>query len=299
MRLSRALPALITAILISSNLFAQEPAAPPPPATPPPVEPQIELNLVNLPTTLSVARHKSYTRFTHRFSRDLGLGDFGDLAADLFSLDNGAVIGLEYRFGITSSLQAGIHRNTLDKTLQVFSRWDLARQGGRLPVGLSAFASIEGLDNLQDGHQPGIGTVVSFTRGQTLAVYASPTFVDGTRDAGLLGGTPHQHDHFPAADVPVNPHEGDEHAGHDGTFFVGLGTRLRLRPSVFVVGEISPRLAGHDPGDAGWGVSLEKWTRGHTLALTLTNFFGTTPGQIARGGTDALYLGFNITRKFQ
>jgi hypothetical protein len=29
-----------------------------------------------------------------------------------------------------------------------------------------------------------------------------------------------------------------------------------------------------------------------------TNFFGTTPGQIARGGTDAMYLGFNITRKF-
>lgn len=53
----------------------------------------------------------------------------------------------------------------------------------------------------------------------------------------------------------------------------------------------------------GWGVSLEKWTvekwtRGHTLALTLTNFFGTTPGQIARGGDGTLHLGFNITRKF-
>lgn len=48
-----------------------------------------------------------------------------------------------------------------------------------------------------------------------------------------------------------------------------------------------------------WGLALEKWTRGHTLALTLTNSFATTPGQIARGGTpDALYLGFNITRKF-
>ena len=48
-----------------------------------------------------------------------------------------------------------------------------------------------------------------------------------------------------------------------------------------------------------WGVALEKWTRGHTLQLNVTNSFATTPGQIARGGTpNAIYLGFNITRKF-
>ena len=48
-----------------------------------------------------------------------------------------------------------------------------------------------------------------------------------------------------------------------------------------------------------WGVGVEKWTRGHTLQLNVTNSFATTPGQIARGGTpSAIYLGFNITRKF-
>ncbi len=295
---SRILPLPILALFLCPPAFAQDAAAPP---APKPVEPEIELNLVNLPTTLSIGRHKSYTRFTHRFSRDLGLGDFGDLASDLFSLDNGAVMGLEYRFGITSALHAGVHRNTVDKTLQLFSRWDAFRQRGRLPVGISAFATIEGLDNLQEGHQPGAGAVISFTRGQAIALYASPTYVDGTRDAGLLGGTPHEHDHIATADEGIDTQdeeETDEHAHHEGTFFVGLGTRLRLRPSVFVVGEISPRVAGHDPGDAAWGVSIEKWTRGHTLALTLTNFFGTTPGQIARGGADALYIGFNITRKF-
>jgi hypothetical protein len=300
---------LILALTVFTAVFACRPAAAQDPSVPAPapVQPQIELNLVNLPTTLSIARHKSYTRFTHRFARDLGLGDFSDLAADLFSLDNGAVMGLEYRFGVTSTIQAGIHRNTLSKTLQLFGRWDALHQGRQLPVGVSAFASIEGLDNLQEGHQPGIGAVVSFTRGQALAFYASPTFVNGTREAELLGGGSHDHDHdhlatagIQPAGIQVDDHEGeeDEHAHHDGTFFVGLGTRLRVRPSVFVVGEISPRLAGHDPGEAGWGVSIEKWTRGHTLALTLTNFYGTTPGQIARGGADALYLGFNITRKF-
>jgi hypothetical protein len=293
MRLNPLIPSFLVAILVSSPASGQVA----PSLSPAPPEPQIELNLVNLPTTLSVRRHRSYTRITHRFSRDLGLGDFGDLAADLFSLDNGAVLGFEYRFGITSAIQAGVHRNTLDKTLQLFGRWDALRQD-RLPVGGSVFASIEGLDNLQEGHQPGGGVVLSFTGGQRLALYASPTFVDGTREAESLGEGAHEHDHIPAADVPSDPQDEEEHAHHDGTFFVGLGTRLRLLPTVFVVGEISPRLAGHDPGEAAWGVSIEKWTRGHTLALTLTNTFGTTPGQIARGGNDALYLGFNITRKF-
>jgi hypothetical protein len=293
MRLDPFIAALVVALLVSSPSSGQDAASPPPTAP----EPQIELNLVSLPTTLSIRRHRSYTRITHRFSRDLGLGDFGDLAADLFSLDNGAVLGFEYRFGITSAIHAGLHRNTLDKTLQLLGRWDALRQG-RLPVGASVFASVEGLDNLQEGHQPGAGVVLSFTRGQRLALYASPTFVDGTREAESLGAGAHDHDHFPAADVPSDLHDEEEHAHHDGTFFLGLGTRLRLLPSVFVVGEISPRLAGHDPGEAAWGVSIEKWTRGHTLALTLTNTFGTTPGQIARGGNDALYLGFNITRKF-
>ena len=50
-----------------------------------------------------------------------------------------------------------------------------------------------------------------------------------------------------------------------------------------------------------WGVAVEKRTKGggHTLQLNFTNSFGTTFGQIARGGdTHNVYLGFNITRKF-
>ena len=277
----------------ASPLFAQEPRAPGP------QDSEIEINLVNLPTTQSLTRRRSYMRITHRFARDLGLGDFSDLASDFFSLDNGAVIGLEYRFGITNNLHAGLHRNTQSKTLQAFGRWDALRQG-RLPFGASLFGSVEGLDNLQEGHQPAIGGVLSYTRGRALGLYLSPTFVDGTREAGEISGIGHghDHDHLALADEPVDAHDGQDHSAHDGTFFLGVGARLRVLPTVFLAGEISPRLSGHDPGDAGWGIALEKVTRGHTLALTLTNSFGTTPGQIARGGTDALYLGFNITRKF-
>src|SRR5687767_12941808 len=89
----------------------------PDPATPAVAPPaQTELNVINLPTTRSLERHRSYFRLTHRFARDLRRGDFGSLAEDLFSLDSGAIIGLEYRFGITDRLQAAVHRSLLSKT---------------------------------------------------------------------------------------------------------------------------------------------------------------------------------------
>ena len=272
-----------------------------------PPDPQVELNVITLPTTQSLRSHQSYFRLTHRFNRDLTLGDFSDLAQDLFALDNGALLGLEYRFGITSNVQAGIYRSTIDKTLQVFGRWDAVRQGQGLPFGVSAAATIEGLDNMQDGYQPGAGAVLSKTFGRALALYASPTYVWGTFDAELVAAEldgedhDHGHEHLVALADTTAGHDGEDHAEHagEGTFFIGLGARVRLRPSVFALGEFTPRVSGHDPGDHMWAVAIEKSTRGHTLALTLTNSYATTPGQIARGGTpDALYLGFNITRKF-
>ncbi|MBA2260177.1 MAG: hypothetical protein H0W18_14880 [Acidobacteria bacterium] len=294
---ARCLSALAVCCLLTPlAAFAQESQAP---ETASRSDPQIELNLIALPTTQSISRHRGYFRLTHRFARDLRLGDFSDLANDFFALDNGAVIGFEYRFAVEENIHVGIHRSTLNKALQLFSRWDAVRQGQRLPVGLSGFATIEALDNLQDGHQPGAGAVVSRTWGQALALYASPTYVYGTFDAERIASGMVGHDHGHKLTGRHDAHEAEEHASHKSTFYVGLGGRLRVRPTVFLVGEFTPRVSGHDPGDAMWGVALEKWTRGHTLQLNLTNSFATTPGQIARGGTpDAIYLGFNITRKF-
>ena len=58
---------------------------------------------------------------THRFARPLS-GDFGSLAADLFGLDSGAQIGLEYRFGIVPNGEIGIHR-TSDRTIEFFTQY--------------------------------------------------------------------------------------------------------------------------------------------------------------------------------
>src|SRR5262245_38406235 len=73
---------------------------------------QPDFVVVNLPTTLRVPKFKSAFRVTHRFGRPLGQGSFGDLTEDLFGLDSGAQIGLEYRFGLMRGLQVGLHRTS-------------------------------------------------------------------------------------------------------------------------------------------------------------------------------------------
>ncbi len=276
--------AALLALLLASPARAQEPQAPQPPG-----HAEIELNLIDLSTTQSLRRHQSYFRVTHRFARDLRRGDFGELLEDLFSLDNGAVIGLEYRFGITGNLQAAVNRTALSKTIQFFGRYDPWRQSDSMPIAISVLGSVEGLNNFQQDYQPGIAAVMSRVVTPWLVLYASPTFVWDSKAADFL----EDHDH----DLPGA--EEDEHSNHEDTFFVGLGARVRFRPTAYIVGEYSPRLAGYDPGRGVWGVAIEKATRGHTFQLNFTNAFGTTLGQIARGGSEHdVYLGFNITRRF-
>ena len=115
-------------------LTAGAPAAgqtqtPPPPPQDQPAAPsdravnpsEPDFTLIGLPTMLKMPRFASAFRVTHRFTRSLGAGDFGDLAGDFFGFDAGAQIGLEYRFGIMSGTQIGIHR-TSDRTIQFFAQ---------------------------------------------------------------------------------------------------------------------------------------------------------------------------------
>jgi hypothetical protein len=296
----RVLAALCASFLIICSSAAaqqagQPPAEPQAPSTPPAATPNLEIDqmVVNLPTTLALKRHRSYFRITHRFARDLRRGSFGQLAEDLFSLDNGAIIGLEYRFGITSSVQAGVNRSILGKTIELFGRWDALRQQEERPFSLSVTPSIEGQDNLTLDPQPGISVTLSRMQGTRLALYATPTFVRDAHTPTLRVG---HGDHEHTAGDEANEIPGED---KNDTAFVGLGMRLRVLETMSIVGEVSPRIYGYRPDRAAWNVGVEKLTRGHVMQLNFGNTFGTTPGQVARGGsTHDIYLGFNMSRKF-
>jgi hypothetical protein len=83
------------------------------------------------------------------------------------------------------------------------------------------------------------------------------------------------------------------------TGIVGVGGRVRVSASVYLVGEVIPRIAGYSPDKPAYGFAVEKRAGGHLFQLNFNNGQGTTFGQLARGGfADSLYLGFNLARKF-
>jgi len=269
----------LIAVMWPHNAGAQ--AKPTPPAAVPEDDPdrdpnrnQPDFTIVNLPTTLRVPRFKSAFRVTHRFGRPLGAGDFGDLANDFFGLDSGAQIGLEYRFGIIRGGQIGINR-TSNKTIELFSQYSVLQEKNNGVIGLDAYFSIDGTNNFRDSYTPALGVVVSRELGGWGAIYAEPMWVNNS-----------------------NPLPSELTDDND-TFILGLGARLRIRPTVYLVGELIPRV-GYEPGVNHGTFGIEKRAGGHVSQLNFSNGFGTTMGQLARGGTGSedWYLGFNISRKF-
>jgi hypothetical protein len=234
---------------------------------------QPDFTIIGLPTTLRMPRFASAFRVTHRFTRPLGNGDFGDLASDFFGLDSGAQIGLEYRFGILDGTQIGIHR-TNNRTIEFFLQHQVIRQGAS-PVGIDAIATAEGTNNFRDSYSPALGAVISRTFGKHGAVYLQPIWVNNSNP-------------LPAVLVDDN-----------STVLVGFGGRFRIRPTVYLVGEAAPRF-GYRPGVAHASFGIEKRAGGHSFQINVSNGVATTLAQIARGGVnkDDWFLGFNISRKF-
>jgi hypothetical protein len=241
-----------------------------------------DFTIVNLPTTLRLPRYESAFRVTHRFARPLGQGDFGDLLADFFGLDTGAQIGLEYRFGIMRGTQIGIYR-TSNRTIEFFAQHSTFQQGDNGLLGLDVVATIEGTENFgastpegsSTSYTPTVGVVLSREMGSYGALYFEPIWVNNS-----------------------NPLPSELTDDND-TFLLGFGGRIRIRPTVYVVGEIIPRI-GYDPDVTYASFGIEKRAGGHVFQLNFSNGFGSTMGQLARGGTDTddWYIGFNISRKF-
>lgn len=243
---------------------------------------QPDFTIVNLPTTQRMPRHKGAFRLTHRFARPLGQGDFGDLLSDFFGLDNGAQIGLEYRYGLMRGTQIVIYR-TSNRTIQFSAQHSTFQQGDNGLFDLDVVASIEGTENFgastpegsSTSYSPTLGVVLSRELGSHGALYFEPLWVNNSNQ------TP------------------SELADDNDTFLLGLGARIRILPTVYLVGEIIPRI-GYDPDVTHATFGIEKRAGGHVFQFNFSNGIGTTMAQLSRGGTDTddWYIGFNISRKF-
>jgi hypothetical protein len=277
------LAGLLACTPLTAPLYAQDPAAPqPPPEQADPdvrVDPlQPDFNLAALPTTLRMPVYKFDFRVTHRFTRSLGRGDFGDLLGDFFGFDSGAQIGLELRYGLVRGNQIGVHR-TSDRTIQIFDQHSFWQQRDGHPLGLDAIVTLEGTNNMRDQLSSAVGALASRKVARVVALYAEPIYMFNTRPA-----------------TAGNVSEND-------TFMLGLGGRVRILPAVYLVGEITPRLWGYQPGEAQASFGIEGRSGGHLFQINVSNGFGTTLGQLAHNGgiefnQEQWFIGFNIARKF-
>ena len=250
-----------------------------------PAEP--DYRLINLPTTLRLPEHKSSFELTHRFNGNLRRGDFGDNASSLFGLDQGATIGFEYRYAPVRHLELVAYRESYDKTIQLSAKWDALHQTASVPLSVSGLLSIEGGNNFRGSHvgQPhdagystSIGAAISRQIDDRAALYAVPMFVHN-----------------------VTPFLAEATGAIDNTFYVGLGGRVRIRPTVYVTAEVSPRLKSLTPtqGPAEYGFAIEKRAGAHVFQLNFSNSNLSTFAQTGAGGQpDSLFMGFNLTRKF-
>jgi hypothetical protein len=232
---------------------------------------QPDFALSALPTTLRLPRNRMAFRLTHRFNEPL---DEAGLA-DMFGMDSGALIGFEFRYGLLPGGQVGFYR-TSDRTIEFFTQYDVKKQGGGMPVGLAAYASVEGTNNFSDKYSPGLGAVISRELGTRAAIYAEPFWINNT-----------------------NP-DPSEIVDHNSTAIVGLGLRVRVLESLYLVAEVAPRIAGYEPGTTHAAFGVERRAGGHLFQLTFANNQGTTLANMARGGPSGnnWYLGFNLSRKF-
>src|SRR5262245_2665905 len=294
---------LVVHVAAANRAAAQPPAGaavtkPAPPAERPETDDDAVLNpaepdyvVVNLPTGMRLPRFKANFRLTHRFAGNLKRGTFTQQASNLFGIDQGAIIGFEYRFAPVRHVQAAFYRSSFDKTIQLHGKYDAIRQHRFVPVSLSPIGSIEGTDNFQEQFAPAVGVTVSRTIGTVGAAYLTPIWVENS--AASLRAIEHTH----AGDSSSSPAEGVQ--PRRSTTLIGVGGRVRVHGTTYLAGEIVPRATGYAPDRLAFGVSLEKRVGAHVFSLTVTNTFGTTFAQVARGGAaNTLYLGFNLARKF-
>ena len=271
---------LVIVALAGSPISAIAQTTPPPPAAPQESDPdsridalQPDFNIAALPTTLRMPVHKLAFRVTHRFTRPLGRGDFSDLLSDFFGFDSGARIGLELRYGLLPGTQVIFHRMS-DRTIEIVGQQNLWQQkpDGR-PLGIDVIATLEGKNNLRGQKSSTIGLLVSRKVAKIAAVYAEPMFV-----------------------VNSNPDALDD----NNTAMIGLGTRIRIRPATYLIGEVTPRLSGYKPGVAQGSFGIEMRAGGHTFQINVSNGLSTTLAQLTSSGisSDTWMIGFNISRKF-
>ena len=224
---------------------------------------------------------------SHRF----GLLNSG--AYELFGLDESNVrLGVD--FGITDRLNAGVGRNSFEKTYDGFLKYKLLRQqqgnARSIPVSVAAFSSIA-LKTLKTGDpagEPDLSSKLTYTYQLIIAKKFTPSFS------------------FQITPSMVHRNSVPEEQDPNDIYALGAGGRIKLTKGLSLNAEYYYQFNRVEnstiQNSVAIGFDIE--TGGHVFQLHFTNsramiekgFITETTGDFFEGD---IHFGFNISRTFQ
>lgn len=225
--------------------------------------------------------------FAHRF------GAINGGLYEMFGLDQAYVrLGLDY--GIIENLSASIGRNSVDKTLDGYVKYKLARQR----KGLSNFpVTITGLGGIAYQVSPKKDAVPEGFKNIDRLAYVGQLLIARKFSPKFS---------FQMMPTIIHKNAVDQSQENNDQVALGLGGRFKITKSVALTSEYYYRLDVPETNPSyntlGFGIDIE--TGGHVFQLILTNtrglteraFITETEGDFGDGD---IHFGFNVTRTFQ
>jgi len=249
-------------------------------------------NVVNLPNGKPLRRGEWDFFIGHRFSQDIDKAGLGGL----FGFDSSATVAYGVRVGLTDRLSVGLMRSNFDKTISLTSALQISRQSAETPLTVQLRAGADGIQNFgmcdkdenffcHKLYSPFLQATFVRTIHDRVSLLASPIFAFNTRNENTF---------FPPSQLFG--------FNHNDTISFGVGTGIRLLPSVSLVGEVIPRLYGFRgqlKDYPGVSIGLQKSTFRHTFELVVSRQQAITPVQTSFQGNDTFNIGFNIYRRLR
>lgn len=278
-----------------------------------------DYRLVNVPTPKRVPKGSVAVYFTHRFQKPIHEEgeSFGDTLREFFGLDSFSVSSLGVMYGFTDRLYGTVYRSpicqptAICKTIEFGLGYHLLDEAGRSPVALNAYASIEGADNFSEHYTVNIQGMMARSVTKYVNLFFSPAVHINSNAHGQFN--PRPTDFFPPSPLASQLELGQ----HTGSF--GFGVNARIRPSVSLVFDYTPRvgfkmgqiepvfddkfnlIALNNKSEAEIGFGIEKRIGRHVFTLTLSNTQSTTTARYNSSNLvldpKRITLGFNLYRR--
>jgi hypothetical protein len=309
MRTRTVVPVVLAAALLSagSMLTAQEaaPAAEEPAAEKPKKEASSSVPfraiegpvVINLPSVDTPPPGTLTLLFTHRFQTKVQ----DSTIHDLFSLDNGANIGIGLAYAPVKNLDVAFYRWSDLDVYELSARYHLFSSGG-FDAGVRLGEDWRTETSTTSPHSSFFAqTTLSWSWKDRLRVSAVPTYLQQTNGLPRLYPSPPPGDSS-CVQTEFGPYLCSGY--YQNIFNVPVAVSIALTHSITVHGELTPRLGKVNASGIGWIVSIEKSLLRHRFAFTAGNQRQTTVDQYIYGApvyrrAQDIYLGFNLVRQWK